>query len=94
MVADATLNNIRGQVDWLHKVADAYKGDATLIFYYAGHGVPDVKSKEAYLLPVDGYASSLITVYTTLRPWQNARAVLPWSSSMLVSPVASAVATR
>ena len=72
MVADATLNNIRGQVDWLHKVADAYKGKATLIFYYAGHGVPDVKSKEAYLLPVDGYASSLITgfrlndLYTTL----------------------------
>ena len=61
MVTDATLNNIRGQVDWLQKVAEAYKGKATLIFYYAGHGVPDVKSKEAYLLPVDGYASSLIT---------------------------------
>jgi len=51
---DATLNNIRGSISWVQNVAKAYKGDAKIIFYYAGHGVPDDDTKNAYLLPVDG----------------------------------------
>lgn len=51
---DATLNNIRSSVSWIRNVAQAYKGDAKVIFYYAGHGVPDDESKNAYILPVDG----------------------------------------
>lgn len=61
MVTDATLNNIRAQLDWLTKVGEAYAGSAKLIFYYAGHGIPDESSKEAYLLPVDGYGSNVAT---------------------------------
>jgi hypothetical protein len=62
-VADATLNNIRREVNWLSQVAEAFKGESNLIFYYAGHGVPDEDSKSAYLLPVDGYGSDVITGY-------------------------------
>ena len=63
VVFDATLNNIRAQVDWLSKVGEAYGGDARLMFYYAGHGIPDESSKEAYILPVDGYGSDVSTGY-------------------------------
>ena len=51
---DATLNNLRNNISWIKDVASVYKGQAEIIFYYAGHGVPDDSSKEAYLLPVDG----------------------------------------
>lgn len=54
MTNDATLNNIRGAISWVRTVAQAYKGEAKVIFYYAGHGVPDDATKNAYLLPVDG----------------------------------------
>jgi hypothetical protein len=56
---DATLNDIRIEVRWLSQVAEAFKGDATLIFYYAGHGVPDEDAKTAFLLPVDGFGSDI-----------------------------------
>jgi len=51
---DATLNNIISAVSWVKAAANAYKGDSKVIFYYAGHGVPDEGSRGAYLLPVDG----------------------------------------
>lgn len=54
MSPDATLNNLRNNISWIKDVASVYKGEAEIIFYYAGHGVPDDSSKEAFLLPVDG----------------------------------------
>lgn len=62
-VENATLNNIRGEINWVAGVANAYKGEANVIFYYAGHGIPDESSKAAYLLPVDGYGSDVTTGY-------------------------------
>lgn len=63
LVENATLNDIRSELDWLKKVADAYKTDANIIFYYNGHGIPDYTSKSAYLLPTDGYGSDAATGY-------------------------------
>lgn len=34
-------------------VANKDKKDCTLIFYYAGHGIPDETTKDAFLVPVD-----------------------------------------
>ena len=34
-------------------IAEAYNGDINLIFYYAGHGIPNEKDNSAYLLPID-----------------------------------------
>jgi len=62
-VADATLNDIRGEINWLCNVAHAFSGEASIIFYYAGHGIPDESSKTAYLLPVDGFGSDVATGY-------------------------------
>ncbi len=65
-VSNATLNDIRHEIKWLRDVIEAYKGDAKVIFYYAGHGIPDEKEKTAYLLPVDGYGSDVTTGYSLM----------------------------
>lgn len=62
-VANATLNNISGEIHWLENVLRSYEGEAKAIFYYAGHGIPDEASKDSYLLPVDGIGSNVKTGY-------------------------------
>lgn len=62
--ANATLNDIRHELKWIKDVIGAYNGEAKVIFYYAGHGIPDEKDKTAYLLPVDGYGSDVTTGYS------------------------------
>lgn len=63
-VADATYNDLKAEVDWMNTVANAFGGKARMIFYYAGHGIPDEATKSAYLLPVDGYGSNISTGYS------------------------------
>lgn len=61
---DATLNNILSEVNWVSNVASIYGGDARVIIYYAGHGMPDESTQTAYLLPVDGSGSDFSTGYS------------------------------
>jgi hypothetical protein len=61
---DATLNNMKAEISWLKQVAEAYGGEARLIVFYAGHGIPDEKSGTSYLLPVDGKGTMLETGYS------------------------------
>ena len=69
---DATFGNIIQAVDKMKSVADAYEGDANIIFYYAGHGFPDEKQSTAYLLPVDGNASDITTTgYSLAKLYQE-----------------------
>lgn len=63
LVTDATLNDIRYEVDWLQATLEAFQGEARGIFYYSGHGIPDETSRSAYLLPVDGYGSNIASSY-------------------------------
>jgi len=58
---NATFGKMLGEIDWLKNIAKAYQGKAKLLFYYAGHGMPDESSKSAYLLPIDGDASTTRT---------------------------------
>ena len=60
---DATLNNMKTMVNWIAKVAQAYGGDAKVLFYYSGHGVPD-NDGNTNLLPVDGTAKDPSTGYS------------------------------
>ena len=62
-VPNATLVNMWAQVDWLTNIAKVHNGGARLIFYYAGHGIPDESSRDAYLLPVDGTGANIRTGY-------------------------------
>ena len=64
LLENATLGAIIGAIDDLKAKARTYNGEATLIFYYAGHGMPDNASKDAYLLPVDASSGSLGAAYS------------------------------
>lgn len=78
-VTNATLNNIKHEIKWLQDVITVYNGDAKIIFYYAGHGIPDEQNKSAYLLPIDGYGSDVTTGYA-LEDLYNALGSLPSKS--------------
>ena len=60
---NATLNQIRYELNWLKDIAEAYNGDAKVIFYYAGHGIPDESNSSTYLLPSDGFGSDINSAY-------------------------------
>ena len=63
-VANATLNNIIGELYWLQQVCEKFHGEASVIFYYAGHGIPDESSGSAYMLPTDGNSRMLRTCFS------------------------------
>lgn len=54
LVHDATLGDLMSEIKWITNITKAWKGEANIIFYYAGHGMPDEESKDAFILPVDG----------------------------------------
>lgn len=61
LIKNATLNNIKRELNLMEQIAEAYSGEANFIVYYAGHGIPDESSASSYILPVDGYTSDLST---------------------------------
>lgn len=64
LIKNATLNNIRRELNLMRQIASAYKNDASFIIYYAGHGIPDDDSRDAYLFPVDGFPGDLSTCFS------------------------------
>lgn len=50
---NATYGKIAKAIRDVKSVAEAYNGDINLIIYYAGHGIPDNATKDAYIMPVD-----------------------------------------
>lgn len=73
---DATFGTIITAVEKMKQVADAYEGEASVIFYYAGHGFPDERQQTAYLLPIDGDASSITTTgYSLARLYKDMAAM-------------------
>lgn len=53
---DATYGNMLAAMEYLKQVDATFKGDINVIVYYAGHGAPDEKTSDAYLIPVDAHA--------------------------------------
>lgn len=64
LIKDASLNDMRFGLNLLAKTANAYNGNVNFIVYYAGHGVPDEATRDAFLLPVDGYGADTSTGYS------------------------------
>lgn len=58
---DATFGTMKSEIKWISDVTAAYSGQAKVIFYYAGHGMPNEEDKSAYLLPVDGFSTDYET---------------------------------
>ena len=53
LLLDATAGEISQKIDLITKLASKSGEQAELIFYYAGHGLPDEETKTPYLIPVD-----------------------------------------
>ena len=63
LLQNATFGQMISEIDLLQQSVDAFGGNAKAIVYYAGHGIPDANTFEAYLLPVDGTPTSVISCY-------------------------------
>ena len=50
---DASYGTMLRAVRDIRDIANAFSGDINVVFYYAGHGIPNESTKDAYLLPVD-----------------------------------------
>lgn len=79
---DATYGMIMGEMDWIANIAKVYKGNAKLLVYYAGHGIPDESTRDSFLLPVDGTekntntAIKLSSIYSKLNEYPTQSAVV------------------
>mgnify|MGYP003290842147 FL=1 len=68
---NATLGMLQDDIEWLKYALNNEEGNKAIV-YYCGHGIPDEKTGDAYLIPVDGKGTntaacySLNTLYTTL----------------------------
>jgi len=51
--ANLTFGKMRKAMNDIIEITNVLGGDANLIIYYAGHGIPDNKTKNAFLMPVD-----------------------------------------
>lgn len=71
LYVNAGYNDIRKAVSWLKQGLTAYGGQGRVIFYYAGHGIPNEADKGAYLLPVDGIGSDIESAYSLNRLYQT-----------------------
>lgn len=60
---NATYGAMIGAVGDIQKIAKAFKGDINVIFYYAGHGIPDEATGDAYLLPIDADGLNMRVCY-------------------------------
>lgn len=68
---DATLANFLAAMADVRNTVNAIGNDVNLIVYYAGHGTPDERTKDAFLIPVDGNATITETCYSLNRFYQE-----------------------
>lgn len=68
---DATYGTMVSAIKDIQKIAEAYKGEINVIFYYAGHGIPDNASRDAYLLPVDADGRQMDICYSLDKLYQE-----------------------
>lgn len=58
MLTDATRGQMSREIERITELAKLTP-NAEIIFYYAGHGLPNLETQESYLVPVDVTASNL-----------------------------------
>lgn len=79
LLLNATAGQMRQALAKINKLAEKSAGQAELIFYYAGHGLPDEVTKDPYLIPVDVAGTSvqfglkLTDIYKSLTQFSTER---------------------
>lgn len=64
---DATYSEINEQIKYLQKRCEMSPDELNVIFYYAGHGIPDVSDRSAYLLPADASGTDFESCFSLNR---------------------------
>lgn len=59
LLTNATAGEMWQKIELVCQILSRLGGSAELIFYYAGHGLPDENTKIPYLIPVDVSATNL-----------------------------------
>lgn len=60
---NASYTDVKRALNWMEQIANVTEGNSRMIFYYAGHGIPNEKDKTAYLIPVDGFPKDVTTCF-------------------------------
>ena len=68
---NATLGMFYSAINDIKRIANAYKGNIKILFYYAGHGIPDENTHDAFILPVDADGREVETCYKLSRLYQE-----------------------
>lgn len=61
--SNASYGILQGGIDWLKYVLDNFENSKAIV-YYCGHGIPDEKTGDAYIIPVDGMGTNTTTCYS------------------------------
>ena len=79
---DATLADMKYVLTKIKQVVEAYDGEANIILYYAGHGIPSDDQQNSYLLPIDGYSADASSI--SLHELYSSLSSLSTSSVLLI----------
>lgn len=60
---NASYGVLSGGVDWLSYALNNFDNSRAIV-YYCGHGIPDEKTGDAYIIPVDGKGTNITTCYS------------------------------
>ena len=60
---NASYGILTGGVDWLKYALDNFENSKAIV-YYCGHGIPDEKTGDAYIIPIDGKGTNTTTCYS------------------------------
>ncbi len=80
---NVTGNEMTAAIDRMKDFQRAYE-DMKLIVYYSGHGLPDPRTNESYLLPVDASPRNISTGYKLSRFYQELTAYNPASVTVFL----------
>ena len=60
---NATYGMLADDIEWLKYALNNTDGSKAIV-YYCGHGIPDEKTGDAYIIPVDGKGTNTTTCYS------------------------------
>lgn len=68
---NVTFGTMLSAISDIKSISTAYNGQLNVIFYYAGHGIPNESTKDAYLLPVDANGIQMEACYPLSRLYKE-----------------------
>ena len=71
VIHNATFAEMIGAIKLLKDLSNHYKDGMNIIFYYSGHGIPNEKSHDAFLLPVDVDGSITEVCYSVSKLYKD-----------------------